>query len=226
MTTRLEPGECYSFWEHLSPGFRRPTRDLAASDLEPGDRARISAGLAAALPSGLQPIIKLTGWPRIGFLRAVYPESRFVHIVRDGRAVAASLLRVDFWRGWQGPEHWRWGPLSEEDADTWHRSGEAPAVLAGLQWKMLTAATDAARAALPSNQFLEVRYEDLCTGEGDDLDRVLRHGGLSCTAAVQEYLEAQPFVNANNKWPDQMDSDSRRHLESALAEPLARFGYS
>ncbi len=34
---------------------------------------------------------------RIEYLRSIFPEAKFVHLIRDGRAVAYSLLRVRWW---------------------------------------------------------------------------------------------------------------------------------
>lgn len=39
---------------------------------------------------------------RVEFVKAVVPEGRFVHLIRDGRDVAASALRM-----WQSPPEWR-----------------------------------------------------------------------------------------------------------------------
>ena len=35
-------------------------------------------------------LCKITGWPRIGFLHAVFPKREFINVIRDGRAVASS----------------------------------------------------------------------------------------------------------------------------------------
>ena len=40
---------------------------------------------------------KLTGPARISYVSSIFPEARFVHVVRDGRAVVQSLMKVEFW---------------------------------------------------------------------------------------------------------------------------------
>ena len=65
----------------------------------------------------------MTGWPRAGFLHAVFPDARYVNVIRDGRAVANSWLQMDWWLGYRGPEHWHFGPLSDEHREVWERSG-------------------------------------------------------------------------------------------------------
>ena len=107
-------------------------------------------------------LIKLTGWSRIGFLNEVFPDAKFIHIVRDGRAVASSYLHINEWqwRGWYGPASWRYGPLSPEDQAAWEASGRSFIALAGIQWRMHTRAIESARARIDPARFLEVRYED------------------------------------------------------------------
>lgn len=104
---------------------------------------------------------KFTGWPRAGFISAVFPKARFIHIVRDGRAVANSWLRMPLWLGYKGPEQWQWGPLTAEQAEVWDRSGRSFVVRAGLLWQKLIDAHVQARAAIALDAWLEIRYEDI-----------------------------------------------------------------
>ena len=110
---RIQPGECYYFWDHYAYGFAEPCRDLVRTDVT----ARVKQQVRTAMGSMLTParhrlLLKITGWPRLGYLNEIFEDARFIHLVRDGRAVAASLLHVDFWRGWFGPQGWRAGLLS------------------------------------------------------------------------------------------------------------------
>ena len=67
-------------------------------------------------------LIKITGWPRIGYLNEIFSDAKFIHILRDGRAVANSLINVEFWRGWQCPQNWRFGRLTEKQQKEWEDS--------------------------------------------------------------------------------------------------------
>lgn len=97
----------------------------------------------------------------------LFPDARFVHIVRDPRAVSASLL--DAGRDWGKA----WAPQTALDAARmWNRS-----MLHGLQLRRLAGACT------------EVRYEELVASPVDELQRLLRALGLSadrdrCVAAV------------------------------------------
>ena len=51
-------------------------------------------------------LLKITRWPMIGFLLEIFEEAKFVHMMRDGRAVTNSMLNVGFGRGRGGPKNW------------------------------------------------------------------------------------------------------------------------
>src|SRR5213078_3203453 len=85
-------------------------------------------------------LVKITGWPRVGYLRAIFPDARFIHLIRDGRAVANSLIHTDFWRGWAGPSKWQWGEMGAEHHEEWERHGRSFVALAGIQWKIMMGA--------------------------------------------------------------------------------------
>ncbi len=45
---------------------------------------------------------KLTGPPRIHYLSTIFPDACFIHLLRDPRTTVPSLLRVSFWRHYNG----------------------------------------------------------------------------------------------------------------------------
>jgi len=40
---------------------------------------------------------KITGPSRMNYISSIFPDAKFIHIVRDARAVVNSLMNVDFW---------------------------------------------------------------------------------------------------------------------------------
>ena len=100
----MQPGECYRFWDKHTFGFSEPCRDLVRADVSARVKRQVRGRPGAMLtPTADRLLIKITGWPRIGYLDEIFEDARFIHIKRDGRAVASSLLHVNFWRGWYGP---------------------------------------------------------------------------------------------------------------------------
>ena len=98
------PSEAYSaLSREVSPMITAPFRDLTAADVTPWLAKRLRKFCESrAVGEREQFTHKFTGWPRVAFLHEVFPEARFVHLVRDGRAVANSLVQMSWWRGHSG----------------------------------------------------------------------------------------------------------------------------
>ena len=87
------------------------------------------------------------------------PEARFVHVIRDGRDVALSILSRD------------WGPDTVEKA--------------ARRWKRRI--VRAQRGAKRVGHYMELRYEDLITDTERELRRVCDHIELEFDPAMLEY---------------------------------------
>ncbi|MFC2023134.1 sulfotransferase [Chloroflexota bacterium] len=75
----IYPVEAYRFWDHHSPGFSEPCRDLLKEDVTPRSRRAVRRAMAQMLtPRRNRLIAKTTGWPRIGSLKEIFPDARFV----------------------------------------------------------------------------------------------------------------------------------------------------
>jgi len=170
-------------------------------------------------------LTKYTGWSRIRFIDAIAPDALYVNVVRDGRAVAASLLNVYFWHGWGGPDQWRWGPLSPEDQELWDRSDRSFFVLAGLQWKRLME-NYAEQCPAIGNRYFELRYEDLVSAPRETLTRLLQWAGLREEEKFFRRLAAREWRDSNVKWRTELPSVEQRRFEELLGPTLERFGYT
>lgn len=161
---RFAPTEGYRVLaREVSPILVDPVRDLTASDATPWIRKRMVRFVEARAERLPAPVFlhKFTGWPRTGFLRACFPDAIFIEVVRDGRAVANSWLQMDWWLGHRGPDQWHFGPLPPDLQWLWEESNRSFPVLAALGWRLLMASYDEARAQVPEDSWLRVRYEDV-----------------------------------------------------------------
>ena len=92
----IKPSEAWDFWEYHVPGFKRPFRDLRAHDVMVNSKQTLHRILPNLLSTKRRRLlVKLTGWTRIGYIKEVFPDTKIIHIIRDPRAVAASLLQVE-----------------------------------------------------------------------------------------------------------------------------------
>ncbi|MGH7527545.1 MAG: sulfotransferase family protein [Gemmatimonadales bacterium] len=223
---RIAPGECYHFWDRFAYGFSMPCRDLVREDVTPRIKNQVRAALAPMLtPARNRLLVKITGWPRIGFLHEIFEDAKFIHIVRDPRASASSLLHVSFWRGWVGPQSWGAGLLSPDDQAVWEGYNRSFLALAGLEWRIRTQATEAARQPLDSNAFYQVKYEAFCQQPLETLRRVLEFAELPPSAEFDREVKEASVRNMSNRWRDELTPGQQAMLNELLREDLVRYGY-
>ncbi|MEY2567271.1 MAG: hypothetical protein QOE35_1800 [Actinomycetota bacterium] len=99
----------------------------------------------------------------IGLLAGLFPEARFVHVIRDGRDVALSYLEAGF-----GP------PTLEAGA---------------LEWRRYVEAGRRAGRALGPTRYLEARYEDLVASPQAVLERICAFLELPFVPGMLLYYE-------------------------------------
>lgn len=226
---RVAPSEGWLVLDRqVSSIFPQPCRDLTAQDAMPWLQRRIAAFFDDRIEAQGRPVFvhHLTGWPRTGLLRSVYPQARFVNVVRDGRAVCSSWLQMGWWDGYQGPDRWYLGPLSPADQQVWEESGRSFVVLAGLGYRMLMDAFAAARALVPPDQWLDLRLEDLMEDPRGRTVEVLDFLGLHWTPEFERGFRRHTFqASRGTAWKRDLSDDQVAALEATIAGPLARYGY-
>ena len=195
----MTPSEGYRLLDrHVSPM-------LSAPMPRPGRRGRL--GVAVGPAAGVlraargrpraRPLFlhKFTGWPRAGLLHAVFPEARFVHVVRDGRAVASSLVQQPWWDGFGGP-----GAGASARCPTRRRALAGVGPLVPGAGRPGVEAADGRRsprrsARLPAESWLELRYEDVVERPREQVQRLLDHLGLEWNDALRARRSAAPRVH-------------------------------
>ena len=228
---RFAPSEGYRLLDReVAPFISDPRRDLTAADAGGHVGARFRRFFECRAAAQAVPLFvhKFTGWPRLGFIDAALPSAKFIHVVRDGRSVAASWLRMPWWRGHDGPGGWHFGPLPADYATEWEAGGRSQPMLAGIGWKLLLDAMDAARArtALQPDRWMEVRYEDVVAAPRPSFAAMLEFLGLEETAAFGDSLARYQFVPATlDGARRQLGDDVIDALTRSLGSHLKRRGY-
>ncbi len=213
---RYGAGENYHFWERYRTGFSEPYRDLCAGDATERDK-RVLPSVLARIPTSQRNrlLVKLTGWPRVGFLHEVFPDAKFIHIKRDPRSVINSLISVDFWSGWRGPQNWRWGPLTPAQEAEWERFDRSFIALAGIQLEIMDAAMRRAQRTVAPENFVKIEYGALCAEPLPTFRRVIDFCELPWPPAFEQALRRYRLHNTNDKW--------RRELTTAQQEIVEYF---
>lgn len=227
--TRFAPSEAYRLIaRQASSVYERSSRDLVAEDVTPWMAGRFQSFFQQRYKAQNKELFlhKYTGWSRIGFFSKIFPDSRFVHIVRDGRAVANSWLQMPWWDGYRGPENWLWGRLPEHYHLEWERSGQSYTVLAGIAWKLLLDSYESSIDNIPESQCLVLKYEDFVAEPRETLDRIIEFLGLRWTRSLEQHFNRQEiFSSRSNAYERDLTSTQLRDLEASLEDKLQAYEY-
>ncbi|MFW6061586.1 MAG: sulfotransferase family protein [Planctomycetota bacterium] len=221
LQSRLLHGEPWTYWNHHVPGFAEPMRDMRGSDLTVSARKGVERALAE-IPAGRRQrvFVKFTGWTRVELIGEVCPDARVVHVVRNPRAVANSLLAQPWWCGWRGPTAWRWGELSAGERRTWEKHDRGFEVLAAIQWKKIVEAFQQSLQREPSlrEHVTSVRYDRLCDDLPGTIGQILAFCQLRHDAQFTRAVEQFAVRSGEDKWRSNLNEQQQQRLTSAIAE--------
>ena len=208
------PGEPYGFWEYHCRGFSEPCRDLLAEDVIHRVKMKIPIVLAKTLTQKRNRLlVKITGWPRIGYLNEIFADARFIHITRDARAVINSMINVDWWKGWRGPHHLRCGEMTSDQRAEWERFNRSFIALAGIELKIFAEAMKTAKRLVHEDNFMEVQYERLCAEPLEVFKQVTKFCELEWSVKFANRIKQQRLKSANEKWRQGLTKEQQQIAE-------------
>ncbi|CAB1084351.1 hypothetical protein D1AOALGA4SA_11876 [Olavius algarvensis Delta 1 endosymbiont] len=153
---------------------------------------------------------------RIEFLREIFPDAIFLHILRDGRAAAYSIMRSRL--GHNGA-YWSVKPPG------WQTLLELPLIDAcALQWKMTVETLLQSAEKLPREQYLEVRYENFVARPVEIFEQVGEICGLDWQSDLLQTITAG-MDNRNFKWQTELPEADKNTLNRLLGDYLKQLGY-
>lgn len=156
------------------------------------------------------------GWkePRsiflLSFYHRLFPSLKFLHVVRDGRDMAFSKNQNQLRRHGRAVLEWR------------ERLKSQPVRSIALWSRVNLAAAEYGENHLREN-YLRVRFEDLCRAPVESTERILRFFDLTGDAAMIARQEVAPPASLG-RWRTR-SADERRKLNHTGARALGKFGY-
>ena len=222
----IKPSESWNFWECYSKSFVDPIRDIVSSDVTIKEKREIKNALFQLSTKRRNRFLgKIVGWPRVGFIQEIFNDVKFIHIIRDGRAVVNSIINVDWWQGWRGPSNWQRPDLTPAQKEEWQKYNESFIALAAIEWKILMDAHEKAKEKINNNNFLEIRYENLCADPVDTLKKAIEFCELDWSTKLYGKLKKVRLNSANNKYKNDLTKDQIEILENVLHLYLMKYGY-
>lgn len=146
-------------------------------------------------------IIGATVHRNFNFLAKIWPNSKYIHLVRDPRDVAPSYVK----KGWSG-HVW-------DAADVWKTVEET--------WASF------ANTLLP-NQHITIKYENLVLSPQYELERICLFLGIEYSGEMLEYVRESTFSSPDkglvSQWKERPSKEAK-YIESKLSNIMAKNGY-
>ncbi len=157
-------------------------------------------------------------------LNSLWPEARFIHLIRDGRDVALSTINWD-----------RSAKLADRFA-TWR---EDPVTTAALWWKHMARAGHESGLVLAPNLYHELRYEALIQAPEIACRALCRFLDVPYDAAMLTFHEGRtkarpgldakkawlPVTSGLRDWRTEMSEEHTERFEAAAGGLLDELGY-
>lgn len=187
-----------------------------------------NAGMEKHLKCIIRDHLRLTGKPRflskqtantqrIRLINRIFPDALYIHVIRDGRAVANSLYRVPFWNR---IDIW-W--LGIKSAD-WEAMGREKIELCGLHWRHNVEEILDNRHIF-GDRYLEIKYEDFLKNPRAIFQRIIAFCELT---QDRQFLNTLPerLPDMNYKWQSQLTEKEQQVLFETIGPLMRRLNYA
>ena len=164
---------------------------------------------------------------KIDTLHSLWPKARFVHLIRDGRDIALSLMNRPGWEAHRKPGTFK----------TWKND---PVSTAALWWELNVGAGRNAGKLLGPDLCYEMRYESLVSDPKNECERLCefldlpydesmlhhyREPVLKSNPELGERRDRQPITRRLRDWRTQMSLKDVERFEAAVGVLLEELGY-
>lgn len=156
---------------------------------------------------------------RIEYLDKIFPNSIFIHVLRDGRANVNSYLNVPFF---SKMSFWWW---NNKKLENWINESRKAEELAALHWKHNVEEILKQAKCLPKDRYLEVKYEEFTEDPKRSFQKVVELCGLGWSRYFESVIENTQFKNMNYKWKKDLNLEQKEIVESIAADLLQKLGY-
>jgi hypothetical protein len=162
--------------------------------------------------------------PSIRTAHQLWPDAKFVHIIRDGRDLCLSAIQ------------WRRAPTLAEHYATWNQDAVSTAA---LWWEWNVRMVCEAGSSLASGSYYEIRYESFVAHPADECAALCDFLGVPFDEAMLRFNEGkertEPGLSAKHAWlpptpglrdwRTQMRAEDIERFEAVAGDLLSELGY-
>lgn len=181
---------------------------------------RLSAFVRSACQASGAPVFvnkRIANNQRVPLLETAFPDARFIVITRDGRSVAASLAKVDWWP--RQIVFWYGGTPA-----SWAAEGRDPWELCGREWVEQLRTMEEGLASVDPARVHRVRFEQLLEDPSGVVGAARDFAGLSQDRRFDQAVSQIRFP-PDGSWRDKLDPAALITIEAVQAPLLASHGY-
>jgi len=157
---------------------------------------------------------------RSRYLKEIFHDCIFIHMIRDGRAVINSLLNVQWWN----------------DLPLWYRNdfktpsqlikeGYNEILLAAKMWKNNVNRLLEDKKKIPKNQYHELRYEEFINDPHTCLKNILSFCNLKYYEDYEKFINSFNIINMDYKWKNEFTNDQIEMIEDEIGSLLKKLKY-
>jgi len=136
---------------------------------------------------------------KLPVLAGLFPNAKYIYIIRDGRDVALSLVEKP------------WGPNN--------------ILVAAEYWAMLNKPSKTISSLQESGQLIKIRYEDLILNPKKTIKSIYSHLDKHIESNKLEWLSNKINISSHYRWKLKMSTRQVRVFEGAAADTLHQLGY-
>jgi len=128
---------------------------------------------------------------RIKFLRALFPNARFIHIIRNGIDVAHSIQKNP---NWYGMNDYKWQAL-KNFAQTQHKYRELLPYCHSnferglLEWRMSVEVVQETLKEIPNSDYLKIYYESFIKNPFNVMESIQQFSNLSNSSDLIQFIQ-------------------------------------
>lgn len=205
------PSEAYGIWNSCFPSFSRADSDWDEEWIDETGAAKLTRLIKSHLRwhGKKRFLTKYTGWPKLRFLKAVFPDAYFIYIDRDPRAVVFSYMKQKW--GFKNKPHLL-DPMSMRQRLEFYTKR----YLALYQ----------AKRQLDVSDYIQVYYEQLIEDPLTMLREICAKTTLPPSDILERRIDSLSIERGTNQiWRHVLLPEDQAYLAALLKQPLEEMEY-
>ena len=220
------PCEPWNFWNYYFPYFQWKEkitsipRNPLQSDISEEEALKIRKIVEKMCEINKTEyfLSKYTDFPRIQLMKKVFPNAKFIHLVRDGRAVANSysqkILSGEF-KTSKEEANWAnaWKTTRKK---SYYEKYKTPLSFTLYQWMFFIDEILNELKTIHKNNFISVKYSDLVANTEEEVQKILKFVDLEMDTNMKYFIKNRPGQNMNKKWQQSLTNDEKMIFNAVL----------